>query len=299
VPTPSLVTPPKKKARIAVHDPIVPVSESESVSEYVNWRKAEKNYMANAKYMCEQQTDINHRMRTILVDWLSEVVAAYKLAPQTLCLTVNYLDRFLSRSDIHRTKLQLVGITCLLVAAKFEEIRPILLEELLYICDNAFSRQEVMDMELMLLNQLRFLLFSRTPVFFLDRLTSHLNLPKTVVLRAQFFGELFLQEPAYLSFTPSLVAVSVLFFSMFTEDASSWPEYLTKLSGYSYESAKACLTELHGMCNRTLTLPPLPGGGATVRKYADLKCPLPSLSELTAFKASIGVDTVSEASAYI
>jgi len=40
----------------------------------------------------------------------------------TLFLAVSYLDRYLSLRCVPRARLQLVGITCMLLAAKYEEI---------------------------------------------------------------------------------------------------------------------------------------------------------------------------------
>lgn len=58
-------------------------------------------------------------MRAILLDWLIEVCEVYKLHRETYYLAVDYLDRFLStNSKISKTRLQLIGITCLFVAAK-------------------------------------------------------------------------------------------------------------------------------------------------------------------------------------
>ena len=65
----------------------------------------------------QQQRDINSNMRSILVDWLVEVAEEYRLHAETLFLSVNYLDRFLSKNQVVRDKLQLVGITCMLVAS--------------------------------------------------------------------------------------------------------------------------------------------------------------------------------------
>ena len=64
-----------------------------------------------------RQTDINSNMRGILVDWLVEVAEEYKLHTETLFLSINYVDRFLSKNQVVRGKLQLVGITCMLVAS--------------------------------------------------------------------------------------------------------------------------------------------------------------------------------------
>ena len=59
-------------------------------------------------------------MRGILIDWLVEVAEEYRLEAETLYLAVNYIDRFLSHVPVNRSKLQLVGVTCMLVASKYE-----------------------------------------------------------------------------------------------------------------------------------------------------------------------------------
>lgn len=72
-------------------------------------------------YMC-RQTDINEKMRGILVDWIIEVHLRFKLMPEVLFLTVNLIDRYLEKTSIMRTSLQLVAVSALLIASKYEEI---------------------------------------------------------------------------------------------------------------------------------------------------------------------------------
>lgn len=43
------------------------------------------------------QTDINEKMRSILIDWLVEVHLKFKLLTETLYLTVNLIDRYLAK----------------------------------------------------------------------------------------------------------------------------------------------------------------------------------------------------------
>ena len=78
-------------------------------------------------------------MRGILIDWLVEVAEEYRLEAETLYLAVNYIDRFLSHVPVNRSKLQLVGVTCMLVAAKYEEIHPPAVAEFVYISDNTYK----------------------------------------------------------------------------------------------------------------------------------------------------------------
>ena len=70
------------------------------------------------------QSDITPRMRAILVDWLVEVHMKFKLIPSTLYLCVHLIDVYCAGNDVQRSRLQLVGITALLVASKYEEIYP-------------------------------------------------------------------------------------------------------------------------------------------------------------------------------
>lgn len=98
--------------------------------------------MPKPNYM-KKQTDINHSMRSILVDWLVEVAEEYKLSLQTLYLTINYIDRFLSVMSVLRGKLQLVGTACMLIAAKFEEIYPPDISDFVYITDDTYNAKQV------------------------------------------------------------------------------------------------------------------------------------------------------------
>lgn len=79
-------------------------------SHFQQRNRPKPNYM-------RKQPDITSSMRSILVDWLVEVAEEYKLHRETLCLSVNYIDRFLSQMSVLRGKLQLVGAACMFVAS--------------------------------------------------------------------------------------------------------------------------------------------------------------------------------------
>ena len=60
--------------------------------------------------------------RGVLTDWLIEVHVRLYLMPETLILAVNIVDCFLSARVISLAKLSLLGITCLFISSKVEEI---------------------------------------------------------------------------------------------------------------------------------------------------------------------------------
>lgn len=86
-------------------------------------------------------------MRALLVDWLTDVHSKFKLLPETLFLTVNIIDRFLTLKLIRKQQLQLVGVAALMVATKFEEIYPPSANDFVYITDDAYTREEILHME--------------------------------------------------------------------------------------------------------------------------------------------------------
>ena len=95
-------------------------------------------------------------MRAILIDWLVEVHLKFKLVPESLYLTVNLIDRYLEKEQVNRQRLQLVGVTAMLIACKYEEIYPPIVKDFVYITDNAYSKEEILEMERKMLQTLDF-----------------------------------------------------------------------------------------------------------------------------------------------
>ena len=108
-----------------------------------------------------KQFDINEKMRAILIDWLIEVHDKFDLIGETLFLTVNLIDRFLSQKTVVRKKLQLVGLVSMLLACKYEEVSVPVVGDLILISDKAYSRKEVLEM----VNSLAPLLFLFEKIF--------------------------------------------------------------------------------------------------------------------------------------
>ncbi len=120
--------------------------------------------------MRDSQTDIVVRMRTILLDWLVEVSAKFKLKSHTYYLSVNLLDRFLSKTPrVSRNKLQLIGCACLWLSSKYHEIYAPEMQDFVYISDKAFEDDELVAMEASIAVTLDFDFTQATPLSFLER----------------------------------------------------------------------------------------------------------------------------------
>lgn len=87
---------------------------------------------------------------------------------ETLYLTVNLIDRFLSVHPVQRKKLQLVGVTAMLLACKYEEVSVPVVNDLILISDKAYSKTEVLDMVVKICLQFLFFTNPATTSFFLS-----------------------------------------------------------------------------------------------------------------------------------
>nr|XP_036220785.1 G1/S-specific cyclin-E isoform X1 [Bactrocera oleae]XP_036220786.1 G1/S-specific cyclin-E isoform X1 [Bactrocera oleae]XP_036220787.1 G1/S-specific cyclin-E isoform X1 [Bactrocera oleae]XP_036220788.1 G1/S-specific cyclin-E isoform X1 [Bactrocera oleae]XP_036220789.1 G1/S-specific cyclin-E isoform X1 [Bactrocera oleae]XP_036220790.1 G1/S-specific cyclin-E isoform X1 [Bactrocera oleae] len=115
--------------------------------------------------MLERHPSLQPRMRAILLDWLIEVCEVYKLHRESYYLAVDYLDRYLStQKNVQKTHLQLIGITCLFVAAKVEEIYPPKIGEFAYVTDGACQESDILQHEVLLLQALEWSINPVTPM---------------------------------------------------------------------------------------------------------------------------------------
>eukprot|EP00584_Thalassiosira_punctigera_P006871 CAMPEP_0172526048 /NCGR_PEP_ID=MMETSP1067-20121228/1054_1 /TAXON_ID=265564 ORGANISM="Thalassiosira punctigera, Strain Tpunct2005C2" /NCGR_SAMPLE_ID=MMETSP1067 /ASSEMBLY_ACC=CAM_ASM_000444 /LENGTH=374 /DNA_ID=CAMNT_0013309471 /DNA_START=233 /DNA_END=1357 /DNA_ORIENTATION=+ len=204
---------------------------------YEHFRSKEVSTSVRPVYMEEQQY-INERMRSILVDWLVEVHLKFKLVPETLYLTVNIIDRYLAKTEVSRPKLQLVGVTALLIASKYEEIYPPELRDLVYICDRAYSKLEILDMEEIILKKLEYQITIPSAHAFLVRYLKAAHADKKIVQLSCFILDGTLQSYNMLHYLPSQLAAAAVFIARRTVGRNAWSPTLLKYAQYREEDIK-------------------------------------------------------------
>ncbi|KAF8396279.1 hypothetical protein HHK36_017894 [Tetracentron sinense] len=199
----------------------------------------------------ESQPDINEKMRAILVDWLIEVHNKFELMPETLYLTLNIVDRFLSMKTVPRRELQLVGISAMLIACKYEEIWAPEVNDFVCISDQAYAREQILVMEKAILGKLEWGLTVPTPYVFLTRFIKA-SVPDQEMENMVFFlAELGLMHYATIMFCPSMIAASAVYAARCTLNKSPlWNETLKLHTGFSEPQLMDCaklLVEFHSM----------------------------------------------------
>ena len=156
----------------------------------------------NPNYMYKQ-TDINEKMRMILIDWLIEVHLKFKLLPETLFLTINFIDRYLQNNQTPRDKLQLIAVSSLLIACKYEEIYPPEISSFVYITDNAYKKEDILNYEIKILGDLEYDLTYPSILRYLEILLIKLNLTedKSFFNQMMLLLELSLSKLVFYNFT--------------------------------------------------------------------------------------------------
>jgi G2/mitotic-specific cyclin-B, other len=222
-----------------------PIQLNDYTSEiYKYLHSIESLFLPKFGYL-KSQSDINEKMRSILVDWLVEVHLKFKLLPETLYLTVNILDRYLEKVIVTRNRLQLVGISAMMVASKYEEIYAPLLSDFLYVTGQIYTRDDVIKMESSILKSLSFKISCPSSYRFLERYSILTNFTEKQFSLARYFLELTLLEYKMLKFTYSLIAASSVYLAgKYFSSASTWDSVLVDNSPYIENDLKVCAKEI-------------------------------------------------------
>lgn len=157
-----------------------------------------------------KQVEINDKMRAILVDWLIEVHSKFKLQKETLFITINIIDRYLASMICSKAQLQLVGVTALLIACKYEEIYPPELKDFVFITDRAYTKEDVLQMEQLILWALAFDLNFPTSYRFLERYMRMLGEDPNVMTLSLFLMELAHVDIRMIQYPTSVIAAASL-----------------------------------------------------------------------------------------
>lgn len=240
-PVPMDVDRPEAQAAVDPH----PQHVSEYAKDiYTLLYMGEERSLPRHDYM-EGQRDINGKMRAILVDWLVEVHLKYRLQPETLFLTVNLIDRYLSRATVERRRLQLVGVVAMFIAAKFEEIHPPEVGDFVYISDNAYTKEEVLQMECSMLTVLAFNICCPTVAHFLERLVRANECDEVHRRTAQYASELALLDIRLVRFPPSHIAAAALLLSNELLGRSPpWPAAMALYARKEEHELRECANEM-------------------------------------------------------
>ncbi|CAI8032758.1 G2/mitotic-specific cyclin-B, partial [Geodia barretti] len=179
---------------------------------YAYMRELEIKYQVDPAYL-STQSQINSKMRAILIDWLIQVHLRFTLLQETLYLTVSIIDRYLQVEPCDKSDLQLVGVTAMLIASKYEEMYAPQVDDFVFITDRTYSSDRIRSMERHMLNALDYSFGNPLCLHFLRRYSRAGNAGPEMHTMAKFLLELSLTDYHCLRFLPSQLAATALYIS--------------------------------------------------------------------------------------
>ena len=137
-------------------------------------------------------SQVTDKMRQILIDWLVDVHQAFELREETLHLAVLYLDHYQSVKPVSKEDYQLLGVTCLWIASKYEEIYPPRMKKYTEVTAFTYNGSQLKQMEGNILNAIDFNLTKITSLALLN--ANQQGLPEKNVALVKFLLELSLHN---------------------------------------------------------------------------------------------------------
>lgn len=236
---------------------------ADDIFDYI--RKVETQMSPDPHYMA-RQNEIHWPMRAILVDWLVQVHHRFGLLPETLYLTINYIDRFLSVKVVSLTKFQLVGAVALFLAAKYEEINCPSVKDIAYMVDHGYTDEEILRAEWYMIDLLQFDLGWPGPMSFLRRTSKADDYDLETRTLAKYLLETTIMDRRFVGAPPSWVAAASHCLSRRMLQRGEWTDAHIYFSGYTYRQLEPAIDViLHGLQD------PLTHHKAIYEKYADRK----------------------------
>ena len=200
-------------------DPSMCADYVREIFEY--YQELEKVTMPNPNYM-EHQDDLEWKMRGILVDWLIEVHTRFRLLPETLFLAVNIVDRFLSIKVVPLDKLQLVGITAMFIASKYEEVLSPHVGNFVHVADDGFTVDEVLSAERYTLQTLKYDLSYPNPMNFLRRISKADQYDIQTRTVGKYLMEISLVDHRFLEYRQSHTAAAAMYLARLMMERGPW-----------------------------------------------------------------------------
>uniref|UniRef100_A0A0A9X1T9 G2/mitotic-specific cyclin-B n=1 Tax=Lygus hesperus TaxID=30085 RepID=A0A0A9X1T9_LYGHE len=210
--------------------------------------KCEKTYLESPKNF---RTNI--KSRNIVVDWLIHVHDRYKLAQTVLHKTVSLMDDYSSKRHVGNNSLQLVGIACMSLTVKNAGTH-IDSGTLVELCGSYFSKEDLHDMEIDVIQMAQFDLNRPVCPQFLLVVNEYFDFPTRIMTVSKYFLDLWLFHHDFVRYRTSVLASSAILFAFHAMDESreisKWTSHLAGLFRFTKPEMEKTLSALYKTVNQ-------------------------------------------------
>ncbi|XP_022371114.1 G2/mitotic-specific cyclin-B1 isoform X2 [Enhydra lutris kenyoni] len=187
---------------------------------YAYLRQLEEEQAIRPKYLLGREVTGN--MRAILIDWLVQVQMKFRLLQETMYMTVSIIDRFMQNNCVPKKMLQLVGVTAMFIASKYEEMYPPEIGDFAFVTDNTYTKHQIRQMEMKILRSLNFGLGRPLPLHFLRRASKIGEVDVEQHTLAKYLMELTMLDYDMVHFPPSQIAAGAFCLALKILDNGDW-----------------------------------------------------------------------------
>ncbi|XP_040396791.1 G2/mitotic-specific cyclin-B1 isoform X2 [Cygnus olor] len=210
-------------------------NKPELCSEYVKdiykyLRELEATQAVRPKYLAGR--NVTAKMRAMLIDWLVQVQVRFSLLQETLYLTVSIIDLYL-QDNAARNMLQLVGITAMFLASKYEETFPPSIGDFAYVTQHKYTTSQICKMEMKILQALDFHLGRPLPIHFLKRTSKIAEVDLEQHILSKYLLELSIMDYDIVHIPPSRKAAAATCLALKLLGGSPWTATLQYYMSYS------------------------------------------------------------------
>jgi cyclin B len=200
--------------------------------------KIKPNFMKNQK-------EINCRMRAIIVNWIIDVHDRFKLLPDTLFLSIIIFDRYMSIiNNIDKNKLQLIGVTSLLIACKYEEIFSPEIRDFICILDREYEKEDLMEEENNILKILKFEVIYPSSYRYYEILRIEFGIEEKYYKYGNFLLELCLLDSKFSKYLQGVIATTVCFIVLKLVKNISFQKFMNHNIKIKEKEIMECLVDI-------------------------------------------------------
>jgi serine/threonine protein kinase len=161
----------------------------------------------------EGQLEINVKIRTILLDWLVDVISLYNMRTSVYLRAQNIIDMYMSkRKNVTIKKFQLIGLGAIWISAKIEEIYHFNVEYLFQVSDNEFDLKQISKMERKILRTINTDLYFPITTTFLSTYANHMRLTRSQEIEIEFVLMYITCDLKLLKYHPSIICLCTCLF---------------------------------------------------------------------------------------
>lgn len=188
-------------------------------------------------------------MRYILVDWLVEVAVMKDFPSQIVHVAVNCVDQYLMKRKVQRSELQLLGITCMLIAARFQGTDIVTIREAAWLTDGTYKYEEVVRMMGEVMSCIKGQVRVLTIPDFLKLFCSLAAVSQKTECIAEYIADLSILHTECGRFSPAMMAASsVLLAILIQQIENPWPQHMQEITDLGIVDLLDCTLHLHQQC---------------------------------------------------